>query len=116
MLLTLSPNHAWQPFLFDKAGNSGRVDGQREHEQAKNQVNQGVRTPVAFFFLVMVVASRSRATSFVTEALLRLEYWESRVERLGGVCWDCITGVALVSRQAKKCHYLDEGEDSGEDG
>ena len=32
--LTLSPNHAWISFLFDETCNSGRVDGNGEHEQA----------------------------------------------------------------------------------
>lgn len=62
------------------------------------------------------MVSGSRATSFVIEALLRLEHWEGRVERLGGVCWDRRTGEALVSRQTKEFHYLDESEDPGEDG
>ena len=114
--LTLCPNHAWQSLLFDKAGNSGRVDCQGKHDQAQNQVDQGVRTPVAFFFFLVVVC-RSWATTFVVETFLfRLEHWEGGVWRLGGV-WDWVAWVApMVAREAKQCNYLDQGEDARQDG
>ena len=34
---------------------------------------------------------------------------------MSGVLWES-AGVALVSWQTKKCHYLDESEDAGENG